>query len=957
MAFASKKLKQSSVEPQLELPPQENLVEDIPMDFVPENTNTASQQTPAKTNSKQLDLDDNEIIIGHSLVQNVTYSTYSGKLIDAKQPKPIEYPNFFIATILLDDDSRKIGIIDEKGKVVNAPINIKIVGNAEPNMLKDLEGGKVLIKGLWIHNTYGSSLDLSKHGFITYPPVRLDKLDWAGFLKVAKLANLPNVGKVRLSRFQSLLQNATEAVNYLNGEKDHNGNYKLGNILNDIAIEELPKIIEAWKVFSETQRDVLFLLSIGLSQDMARSWVEIHKNDLNLARENLKKNPWSLVELDGVGFKKADEIALGLGFSEDHPKRLREALIFGAKNKCFSTGNTQITEHEWLTETIKLLKIPSHHVDLLDTLREIRDKLVKTQDSIQKVPNTSFVSPINFYTAEARLALYFAEKAKNGKPIIAMDQLPQALKYIAEAQLLTGRSLDESQLNAVLVGLTSPIAVMTGGPGAGKTTTLQVLSYVAKQMGKALNFSAPTGKAAKRMNEQIQQILPGEDPKTVHRALGFKGGSFERNQYQPMMGNSFIMDESSMLDAELACSYVQAVPQSATLLFVGDVNQLSSVSPGAVLKDLIDSGVIPVARLTGNHRSKDVKSILESATLVLEGRVPTHKGMVDKDGFCTVQVKTDNTTKNPNKVAAETLIKTVKHLLDTGALPDQIQVLIPMHGTDVSDLNSDEGNPFGTVALNTLLRPYFNPNAKLIESGAFLEVPDGETDRFESFCIGDRILITQNCYDAIIPEKGKNPDEQDLALFNGDMGYIKRIVLREPRSTSILKEKEMASKGIVSPSILNPLDNEPNEESYIEFDMEDGRNIKVSFEKTKKLKMKPGIAITVHKSQGSERDYIITGLSQSHRIMLNRNIAYTGFTRAKKRSIAVVEGKAMEIAVKNFDKRQTGLATYLKTAIQLKKEKLNEWVLKKGILNQDKKEEKKVVTTTSTKSHHFAKKI
>ncbi len=963
MAFASKKIQQTSAQP---IPDFESVSglkieeEEIALD----------DMIPEAKAVKQLDLNQNDLILGHTKNQDMTLSTYSGRLVTFKNPRPIEYPNFFTGTVILDKDSKNMGMVDDAGKIVSVPMSISIVGNAELEVLQELEGGDVLIRGRWKHDNYGSSLDTSRHGFITYPQLNPKEVDWKSFLRIVKLAKLPFVGKQRIERLKTTLPNVQKAVDYLSGEKDKNGGYRIAEIFHDVNMEHITEIVEAWNLFVDTQKDVLFLLSVGLSQDHAKAWVEKYKGNLPAARLDLQKNPWSLVLLDGVGFRKADEIALGLGFAETHPKRLREALIFGSKETCFRNGDTQVQENDWLSTTIRLLKIPPTAQDTLDSLKEIRDRLVEAEDTLKKVPNSNRISPMGFYKAEARLSLYIAEKMKNGTPIITMDKLPLAIRYINEAQMITGRSLDDSQLNAVLVGLTSPIAIMTGGPGSGKTTTLQVITYVAKMMGKQLSLAAPTGRAAKRMNDQIKQILPDQIAGTLHRTLEVEpiSGGFKHNQYFPLNQNTFVVDESSMIDAELACSYIQSIPQNATLLIVGDANQLPSVSPGAVLNDIIESGAVPVAYLEGNHRSKDVASILDSARRVLTGQTPNHKGMIDKDGYTHIPVKTEGTTKNPNRVAAETLVNATKHLLDTGILPDQIQVIMPTHGSPLEDNQEDGGNPFGTVALNKMLRPYFNRNARVIEGGAFIDLPAGETDRKDDFFIGDRVMVTKNSYKAIRPTKGKSKphtgvggvptiEEEDLSLFNGDMGIIKKIVLREPLSASIIKESKMASQGLISADSLN--EEEASDSAYMELDMEDGRTVKVDFKKLKDLKLKLGYVITIHKSQGSERDVVVIGLGDGQRHFLNRNLVYTAITRAKKRAIVITQGKAMEYAVKNMgNRRETGLATFIKTSMKLSKAKLAQWVQDKGVLKTSTKTvDTDTVERKVQKTAHFAKKI
>ena len=397
-----------------------------------------------------------------------------------------------------------------------------------------------------------------------------------------------------------------------------------------------------------------------------------------------------------------------------------------------------------------------------------------------------------------------------------------------EPELPRGEGIvyDETQLEAVRLALKSKVMVLTGGPGTGKTTTTKAIIGALRSSGMKVLLAAPTGRASKRMSEAT-----GMEARTIHRMLEYnpKDG-YQRNADNPLSGDALIVDECSMIDILLMNNLLKAVPDGMRLILVGDIDQLPSVGAGNVLRDIIDSGAVPVIRLTRIFRQAQSSRIVMSAHAVNAGRLPDLSNGRDTDFFFLRE-------EDPEKVA-ESIVDLVGRRLPGayGIGADSIQVLTPMQRGVV-----------GSASLNIALQQSLNGNGDSLSRGGY------------TFRKGDRVMQLRNDY--------------DKEVFNGDLGYITEVNLED----RVLK---------------------------VDFD---GRE--TEYDSTELDELSLAYATTIHKAQGSEYPVVVIPVMMNHFVMLQRNLIYTGITRAKKVCVLIGQLKALSYAVRNLtvQKRNTRL--------------------------------------------------
>jgi exodeoxyribonuclease V alpha subunit len=538
----------------------------------------------------------------------------------------------------------------------------------------------------------------------------------------------------------------------------------------------------------------------------ARIYAQYGKDAVKIVREN----PYVLAdEVYGLGFKKADIIAKRLGVAENSPYRVQAAyeyMLQEAKNE----GHVYLRPQD----TMKALS------DLLGSgvigIQDVVDACKALQDKGKVVREGDKGSPIyhaELYEAEVGLAQSIrrlvSEKAQEWpgiEELIKAQETDLGIEYAAQ------------QKQAIATALANPLSVMTGGPGTGKSTTIKGICniYAWKYPNRPVYLAAPTGKAAKRMEEST-----GRKAKTIHRLLRFHPvEGFQHNENEPLPGPGLIIiDEVSMMDVELANSLFQAIDTGMTVVLVGDIDQLPSVGPGCVLRDIIDSGVVPTVRLQFNYRQAGGSRIAEYAHWIVGGRVPP---LVQKDGDYECRVCDE----------AEDVLRwvkaTVEEALEQGMGAMDFQVLAPQHKGTV-----------GVGALNELVRELVNPASENKD-----ELKYG---RDTVYRLGDKVLVTKNNY--------------TLGVFNGDMGIV---------------------KGVAHNGLNIDIDG-----WEIFFPM-DALNI-----------LTHAYAMTIHKSQGSEFKWAIVVCHTQQYYMLQRNLLYTGITRAKNRLVLLTNERAMKRAVGN----------------------------------------------------------
>lgn len=569
-----------------------------------------------------------------------------------------------------------------------------------------------------------------------------------------------------------------------------------------IAEKRLKVISKSWEEQKEIKRVMIFLQSHQITTGYA---VKIYKTYGNSAIEKLKENPYRLVDdVFGIGFKIADRIAQNLGIESTSPARIRAGIKY-ILNELANQGHCYGIVQEIIKQGSELLEVEEILVKkALDVLKNNKEVMVE-EDRIWL--------PL-YYFAELGVSKKLIELLKFPQQITNLD-MPKMIKRLEKRYDI---SFAEEQKEAIKKVLLNRVLVLTGGPGTGKTTTTLGLIELFKELKLKIVLAAPTGRAAKRMSETT-----GREAKTIHRLLEYspKTGTFTRNSDNPIRAEVIILDEVSMIDILLMNSLLKAVLPGTFLILIGDVDQLPSVGPGNLLRDIIDSETIPVVRLTKIFRQDRRSLIIVNAHRVNEGKYPIIKGERERDFYFIEE-------EDP-VVAAQKIINLctvrlpVKYKIDP---VDDIQILSPMYKGEV-----------GADNLNYRLREALNLKGKQIKYGN------------HSFKVNDKVMQIKNNY--------------DKDIFNGDIGRIENI---------------------------------DTEEHILEVNFY-GRKVNYDFSELNELVL--AYAITVHKSQGSEYRIVIIPVMTQHYLLLQRNLLYTGITRAKDMVILIGTKKALWIAIKN----------------------------------------------------------
>ena len=500
--------------------------------------------------------------------------------------------------------------------------------------------------------------------------------------------------------------------------------------------KKIQTIQNSWKEKRALYELVSFLGLHGLGEGMAAR-IHAGKADLPIGDiiRQIQANPYALTDIDGVGFKTADQLALSLGFANDDPVRVESALYHLLRDATSKDGHTALPGKVWAEKAAIDLDLPLTVVRpackrLIDTGRVVLRSLPverlerRAHGEVMVYDPMPCVQPDMLARTEEAIVSHVQRLVASAAEFDAV-QLSAFTRGIEDP----ARNLDPSQKSAAWLALTSPVAVLTGGPGTGKTTTLRTLVALAQEAGLRVVLAAPTGRAAKRMEEAIK-VEAG----TMHRKLGFRpGGGFAFNEDNPLEGDLFILDESSMIDSMMMAAWIRAIPTGGRLLLVGDADQLPSVGAGDILRNFIQSGRISVARLTEVHRQAKGSAIALNAQRVLAGHPTSWDGDPMSDEFAFVEA-------TGNDVIAGRIQGIVEGLLGQGIRPEDIQILAPQKNGEA-----------GTESLNQLLRWPLNPTRP--DPQAFEEIP--------RVLEGERLMQIKNNY--------------ELGLFNGDMGTVKSI--------------------------------------------------------------------------------------------------------------------------------------------------------------------------------------
>lgn len=610
-----------------------------------------------------------------------------------------------------------------------------------------------------------------------------------------------------------------------------------------ISASRATAINEGFILRQDTAETVMFFQKFGISPALAiKVYNKYGSDSINIVREN----PYSLCDsIQGMGFKTCDKIAVSLGLPFDSRSRIKSGLRY-AMSEAALNGHTCYPAAELLSYAAKLLDCS------MDTVRDCYNESVLTGGLI--VENELVYLP-SYYNTELSVANRLASLARSkttedGKIGELLDEFARSSSLI----------LSQEQQQAIMTANTKKALIVTGGPGTGKTTIMKGVLYIMARRGLDVALCAPTGKAAKRLEESC-----GHEAKTIHRLLEVGGDidgdsqTFSKNESNPLEADYVIVDEMSMVDLQLLDALLKALKRGAGIIMAGDVDQLPSVGAGNVLSDMIDSGLIPTVRLTTVFRQAEESRIVVNAHRINQGKMPELNNQSSDFFFMS---------RPDHRSAADVILDLVQSRLPKAYGFDSL--------TDIQVLSPSKKGTAGTVSLNALLQERLNPPSD----------SKGEHKRGSTvFREGDKVIQTRNDYKVSwTAEDGT----EGTGIFNGDVGII----------ASIDRENRVMT---------------------VEFD--DGKRVEYPFASLDMLEL--AYALTVHKSQGCEFKAIIVPVCRFMPLLMTRNLLYTAITRARNMVVLVGGQDAVAYMVRNNyrSKRYTGLKEKLSLFVRREDEK------------------------------------
>ncbi|MGL5312545.1 MAG: SF1B family DNA helicase RecD2 [Peptostreptococcaceae bacterium] len=672
-------------------------------------------------------------------------------------------------------------------------------------------GESIEVEGKWInHKVYGTQFEVNK--FMPVTPTSLE-----GIYVYLSSGMIQGVGEKMAKRIVDkfgvntleVIQNAPERLKEVEG----------------IGGKKIEQIVKSYEENRELRNIIMELSPYGITPNYC---MKIYKKYKNKAIETINKNPYKLAEdIRGIGFKIADNIAGNIGIEKDSKDRVAQGILY-TLNQSLGSGHTYLPKEILIQDAVKLLEVSAPLVEECIIGLAYDQKI-----HMEKMNGKELIYLIPYYLSENGVCKQIIKLSQCEFENLNID-IDKEIKKIENREEI---KLAQNQVLAVKEAIESGVVIVTGGPGTGKTTTINTIIKVFENNGKEVILAAPTGRAAKRMSE-----TSNKEAKTIHRLLemGYATDSdelqFMKNEEEPIKADVIIIDEVSMVDILLMYSLLRAIKPGTRVILVGDSDQLPSVGAGNVLKDMIESNVINVVRLNEIFRQARESMIVVNAHKINNGE-PLHLNSKGKDFFFI--------KKGTNEEILEEIIGLVSERLPKFYKLDKLK--------DIQILASMRKGDLGVTNLNTELQKYLNKPEKF-------KVEESFSKRI--FRVGDKVMQIKNNY----TKKWETEDRSDSGegIYNGDIGYIYHIDKEKKKVYAIFDQVKIVSYG------------------YDELD-----------------ELDHSFCTTIHKSQGSEFPVVIIPITWAPPMLLSRNLIYTAVTRAKKLVVLVGDVKYLEYMIKN----------------------------------------------------------
>ena len=681
------------------------------------------------------------------------------------------------------------------------------------------EGEYLELQGEYIeHPSYGEQLSVKEYEIIA-PEDEISMIRYlgSGAIKGVKISTATKiVNRFKKDTFR-IMEEEPERLAEIKG----------------ISLNKAKEIAMQMEEKKDMRKAMIFLGQYGISMSLAVKIYNFYGPGLY---DVVRVNPYKMADdIDGIGFKIADEIASHVGINTDSDFRIKSGILY-ALQQAGINGNVYLPYNQLIRQAEELLGLTEVNLDKHLTDLSIEKRIIIREENDEKVIYSS-----KFYFTELSIA-----RDLNDLNVSSKTDEKKVIEKLNEIEDSEGIALDEMQERAVIEAVKCGLLIITGGPGTGKTTTIKTIIRYFENQGMEILLAAPTGRAAKRMKETT-----GFDAVTIHRLLELNGnpdegqnGQFERNELNPLEADVIIIDEMSMVDIFLMQSLLKAITVGTRLILVGDVNQLPSVGPGNVLRDIIMSETFDVVCLEKIFRQAASSDIVINAHKINRGEEVN-------------LAKKSNDFLFIRREDADSIINAMLTLIRE-KLPPYVDADV----NDIQVLTPTRKGLLGVERLNSILQRFLNPPDKT------------KIEKEMANCVfreGDKIMQIKNDYQIQWEMRGKYGIAVDsgMGVFNGDVGIIRRI---------------------------------NNYTEYLEVEFEENKFVMYSFKQLDELEL--AYAVTIHKSQGSEYPAVVMPMYPGPRMLMNRKLLYTAVTREKK-CVCMVGVPEVFMQMKANDREQT----------------------------------------------------